>query len=684
MITPYYVVASLRAFVTAPRAAQPKFVTTISDQECSPFHIPTGLLLTDNCLSQALDTAGQTKKTQSFPFTQKINTMKDSRLLSGLSSLPKTLKRGMSTIALLLTFFLIPLTIFGQITQVGTGQSATGTTSVVITKPAGIAVGNLMIATVAYNDNSANGLQLNVAPTSTGWTLIQDVNLDNSNGNDEWRGAVFYKVAVASDVTATNYTFTVDTDADGVVGGIVAFAGVNSGSPFDVAPGTINVTNSNIITATTVTTVTAGSAILMLGMVSDNNALAGWTTTSPGTLTEILDASTANGGDNAVGAAWAIKPAAGATGNGTTSAMAGTDQNGGILLAIRGCTPPSVLPIAGGPANICIGSNPTAFTDATPGGVWSIINGTGSASILQTGVATGVTNGSVTVVYTVTDVNGCSGSATKIMNVGPPAQPSTIVGATGLCANSMGIAYSVTNVPGVTYTWSITGAGWSIASGQGTSSITLNAGATFPQTLTVTPSNNCGNGTARTLVINNSGGTPVYCTECNANCSEPTGDNPDLTGSCADLKIVLVLDESTSIGATYDQDVEAGFMAFVNTLSCTGVELAVVEFNNQARFVLDTVNGVWYHPVDNLLTAAMQNYATGNGTNTLLNGTQTYAPEVGTNYTNWHSAMLAVDHIPEPPNLVIFFTDGVPTKVYLTNPPPNFVAEQAPLNWQNI
>ena len=319
-------------------------------------------------------------------------------------------------------------------------------------------------------------------------------------------GAVFYKIAVASDVSAVNYSFTLDTDVDGSVGGIIAFRNVSPLTPFDVAPGTINVTNSATITANSITTVNPNSAIIMLAMVSDDNGITNnsWTTTSPGALTELFDAGTGNGGDNQVGAAWAIQATAGATGDGTAT-IGSVDENGGILLALRSCTPPTVAPVGGGASSVCVGAATPAFTDATNGGVWSIINGTGSATIAGTGIATGVSAGSVTVVYTVTESSGCTSTATAALTVNAvPSQPSAISGPVLICPSSTGNAYSVTNVSGVTYTWSIPGAGWSITSGQGTNSITLTAGAsgTFPQTLTVVPSNGCGNGTSQNLVIN--------------------------------------------------------------------------------------------------------------------------------------------------------------------------------------
>jgi hypothetical protein len=76
-----------------------------------------------------------------------------------------------------------------------------------------------------------------------------------------------------------------------------------------------------------------------------------------------------------------------------------------------------------------------------------------------------------------------------------PSQPSTITGITNpIPGNSQ--VYSVTNTSGVSYTWNFP-AGWNITSGQGTNSVTVTVGSTNG-TISVTPSNGCGIGTART------------------------------------------------------------------------------------------------------------------------------------------------------------------------------------------
>jgi hypothetical protein len=83
-----------------------------------------------------------------------------------------------------------------------------------------------------------------------------------------------------------------------------------------------------------------------------------------------------------------------------------------------------------------------------------------------------------------------------------PSPPGTISGPSSPCKGSTGNNYYVSNVSGITYTWSYSGSGYTITSGQGSNSIlvTYSSSATSG-TWTVTPSNNCGNGQTQNKTI---------------------------------------------------------------------------------------------------------------------------------------------------------------------------------------
>jgi subtilisin-like proprotein convertase family protein len=84
-----------------------------------------------------------------------------------------------------------------------------------------------------------------------------------------------------------------------------------------------------------------------------------------------------------------------------------------------------------------------------------------------------------------------------------PLPTPTITGSATLCATSTGNVYSVTNVTGNTYAWTVTGG--TITAGQGTNSITVTAGAAGTATVTVTETitaTGCVNTATRVVTIN--------------------------------------------------------------------------------------------------------------------------------------------------------------------------------------
>jgi large repetitive protein len=94
---------------------------------------------------------------------------------------------------------------------------------------------------------------------------------------------------------------------------------------------------------------------------------------------------------------------------------------------------------------------------------------------------------------------GCTVANPTQLNVTVNAPPSgasgTITGTPTVCGGSMGVAYSVTTIPGaLTYVWTLP-AGATIASGSGTNSITVNfAGNASSGNISVYGNNICGNG----------------------------------------------------------------------------------------------------------------------------------------------------------------------------------------------
>lgn len=149
-------------------------------------------------------------------------------------------------------------------------------------------------------------------------------------------------------------------------------------------------------------------------------------------------------------------------GSGNTGSITVTNSSGtGTSTAIFTVySIPTVAAIAGGASTVCVGANTPAFTNTTVGGVWSITNGTGSASITAGGVATGITVGTVTVVYSVT-TSGCSNTATTPLTV--TAMPSITTNPSNvsiLSGNNASFTVAASNNP-TSYIWEVNnGSGW--------------------------------------------------------------------------------------------------------------------------------------------------------------------------------------------------------------------------------
>ncbi|MEN9700279.1 MAG: hypothetical protein RLZZ301_1477, partial [Bacteroidota bacterium] len=94
---------------------------------------------------------------------------------------------------------------------------------------------------------------------------------------------------------------------------------------------------------------------------------------------------------------------------------------------------PAVQAIAGS-NQVCAGSSMN-LTNATIGGIWSSSN-TSVATISATGVVTGVSAGSATISYTVTNANGCSTTVTSVVNVNATPVMSPIAGTANVCVGS--------------------------------------------------------------------------------------------------------------------------------------------------------------------------------------------------------------------------------------------------------
>ncbi len=342
------------------------------------------------------------------------------------------LTKKMSFRILFLTFLVCSNSLNAQIALRGTATTNTSTnTNLTINRPAGVIAGDIMLVNIAKGGNRTTN------PTSAGWTLIDGVSL---GGGTQRHGAVLYKIAGGAE--PINYTFALGGGTNSTSGGIVAFSGVNNVTPFDVPTGTISVQNSQTaVVATSLTTVTANTAIVMFGQTAGDNPTwntASWNTTNPGALTELFDVGQGNNDQSSVGAAWATKPAIGATGNGAAT-LSFAERNGGILLALRPACTNSVAPTSiTGTTTICNGSSTTLTVNGGTIGTGATVQWfTGSCGGTSAGTGNSITvSPSTNTTYFVRYSGPCNTTICAQITVtvnSVSVAPTSITGITTIC-----------------------------------------------------------------------------------------------------------------------------------------------------------------------------------------------------------------------------------------------------------
>ncbi|MBK9525079.1 MAG: T9SS type A sorting domain-containing protein [Bacteroidetes bacterium] len=142
------------------------------------------------------------------------------------------------------------------------------------------------------------------------------------------------------------------------------------------------------------------------------------------------------------------------------------------------------------------GSATVVATGGTPG--YTYVWNPGGQT---TATATNLAGGTYTV--TITDANGCTGSATEIVGgVGSgPANAGPVSGPAGACRNTTGIVYSIAPVAGASsYVWSLP-AGVSGSSTTNSITVAFGGAAYVGGFICVTPTNACGAGLAACINV---------------------------------------------------------------------------------------------------------------------------------------------------------------------------------------
>ena len=187
-----------------------------------------------------------------------------------------------------------------------TSSNSSTTSSVVITAPTGIQVGDLLLGSfTSFVSDRAQG-----AATPSGFTLIES----GSTSNTRATILTFFKVAVSADTTETNYTYT-STDATNMYGSLMRISGAAVGNEITVSEvDTLDNNGSTTINNTGTTTPPTGESLVVIvagGYDFNINSVvttSAYSSTPTVTWTERMDAGSRDGRSDGASHAVATAP----------------------------------------------------------------------------------------------------------------------------------------------------------------------------------------------------------------------------------------------------------------------------------------------------------------------------------------------------------------------------------------
>jgi len=311
------------------------------------------------------------------------------------------------------------------------------------------------------------------------------------------------------------------TDATGTAGGVwtSTAVGVATVSTTGVVTGVAAGTTTISYTVTNICSTVATTAIVTVNPAPNAGAITGTFTVCPGATTNLTDLTGDAGGTWSSSAI--IIATVGSTGV-VTGVLAGTARisykvtNSCGTASATAIVTVNPFPNAGfilGTLTVCPGAT-TSLSDAfgAAGGTWSSVT-TGVAAIAATGIVTGVSAGTSTISYAVT--NGCgTRAATAVVTVNPaPAPVITPLGDTTFCPGSFVVLTANTGA-GLTYQWVV---GGTAISGALTSEYIVTTGGSYQVVETLT--DGCSASSIPMLVtvdvplatISTTGGTATMC-----------------------------------------------------------------------------------------------------------------------------------------------------------------------------
>jgi len=193
--------------------------------------------------------------------------------------------------------------------------------SVQITNPTGLAVGDLMLAVLSQNNPGSP-----VVSTATGWTSV--LTRTYTSGGSTVGTTVYYRFATAADLSNGSFTFSF-TSSRRSAGAIMAFRGVDTVTPIN-ASGSQGNASATSMTAPGITTADNDTMLVAsYSFIQGANSA-----TPPAGMTEAYDAATGAGPNGVtIEGAYGLQAAVGATGTEVATA-ASAAVNIGALVAL--------------------------------------------------------------------------------------------------------------------------------------------------------------------------------------------------------------------------------------------------------------------------------------------------------------------------------------------------------------
>ncbi len=201
-------------------------------------------------------------------------------------------------------------------------NSSSGSSSLVITKPASVANNNVLIAGI-----SVHGSDVSITKPS-GWTLIRRTN----DSDNDLGFASYYHVVTNAASEPASYTWTFDDSDTKASGGILRYTGVDTVNPIDTSSG--NNGESSSAKAKSITTATANERVIGFFSLEYKGSF-----TPPSGMNEHFDISNSDSRGPTTETADFAQATATATGD-KTAAASKSEEWAAQLIALRGGSGP--------------------------------------------------------------------------------------------------------------------------------------------------------------------------------------------------------------------------------------------------------------------------------------------------------------------------------------------------------